>query len=64
MKHLKLIFLTFTVLTVSKVGMCQSEPENMKKYWNYRDRLKKYFLKIGNGQANSLPGSCEKEYFS
>ena len=32
----------------------QSESENLRKYWNYRDRFHNYFVKIGSGPGNSI----------
>ena len=30
------------------------QSEWMKKYWNYRDRFRKYFVWIGSGEGKSL----------
>jgi len=36
------------ILLLFENVLAQSELENQQKYWNYRDNLKKKFLKIGN----------------
>lgn len=56
-----LILLLLLLICFNKISLSQSESENLKKYWNYRDRLKKYFLKIGSGPGESLPAEnrCE-----
>jgi hypothetical protein len=33
----------------------QSPAELENKYWNYRDRLQKYFVQIGPGAGQSIP---------
>lgn len=60
MKRLLILFFLLSNC-FCKVSLSQSESENLKKYWNYRDRLKKYFLKIGSGPGESLPAEnrCE-----
>lgn len=35
----------------------QTPNENMQKYWGTRDRLKKYFIKIGSGEGESVPAA-------
>ena len=47
------IFLVY-FLTLSVNSYSQVEA-NQKLYWDYRDRLKKTFIKIGSGQGESLP---------
>lgn len=32
----------------------QTEQENLKKYWNYRDKLQKHFVRIGTGESKSI----------
>ena len=32
----------------------QNEQENLKKYWNYRDKYHKQFVKIGLGDGKSI----------
>ena len=32
----------------------QTEQENMERYWNYRDRYKKWFIKIGKDAGESI----------
>ena len=46
-----IIFIVYFPLTT----FGQTEAGNLKKYWDYRDRLKKYFMKIGNGPGESIP---------
>jgi hypothetical protein len=36
----------------------QSEIDNLNKYWAYRDRLRKNFLKVGSDQGESIPMSA------
>ena len=39
----------------------QTEQENLKKYWNYRDKFQKQFVRIGSAQGNSIipfTGDC------
>ena len=40
----------------------QSSQENLEKYWNYRDRFKKYFVKLGSdaGEGLQLTQRCSK----
>lgn len=47
------IFLLF--LNLFNDCHAQTELENRRKYWDYRDRLKKYFLTIGSQAGKSLP---------
>jgi hypothetical protein len=42
-------------LLISNLAHSQSAQENMNKYWTYRDRLRKDFLKIGNLDGESIP---------
>jgi len=35
--------------------LCQDDQNNQFKYWNYRDRLKKDFLKVGDEHGESIP---------
>lgn len=42
----------------------QSQEENIKKYWNYRDRLRKDFLKVGNDPGESIPMSARSIGFA
>src|SRR4051812_25680594 len=50
--------LTFALLcyclNFSMILLAQTEP-NQKLYWDYRDRLKKTFMKIGADKGESLP---------
>jgi hypothetical protein len=34
---------------------CQTQDENLSKYWKYRDRLRKDFTRIGSQEGNSIP---------
>ncbi len=47
-----LLFLSFTPFVFG-----QSDEENLEKYWTYRDRLLKKFMKVDAGQGGSLPFS-------
>lgn len=55
-KALKWVLALFCLLQSSgMLCMAQSETENLRKYWNYRDRFRKYFAWIGTGEGRSLP---------
>ncbi len=43
---------------ISFKGFSQSESENLDKFWSYRDRLRKNFLKIGSEPGESTPMSA------
>ncbi len=51
-KPLVLILLTIGFFVQLKG---QTQVENHKKYWEARDRFRKYFTKIGNEQGESIP---------
>lgn len=54
-KALKWVLALFCLLQSSgMLCMAQSETENLRKYWNYRDRFRKYFTWIGSGEGRSL----------
>jgi len=61
MNVLYIPFLTVLFLC-SQSLTAQSLTENQSKYWKYRERLKKEFLVIGEGQGMSLPAeSLERD---
>lgn len=53
------ILLFFTLLCMGLVTTAAQTPdpdiELMQKYWNYRDVFRKYFVRIGEKQGQSLP---------
>ena len=51
----KIIFFILGFYTISLFS--QSYYDNLKKYWYYRQRFKKYFIKIGTNPGESLPMS-------
>lgn len=54
-KALKWVLVLFCLLQSSgMLCLAQSETENLRKYWNYRDRFRKYFIWIGSGEGRSL----------
>jgi len=36
--------------------------QNLKKYWEQRDRLRKFFVKIGDDQGGSIPAIKRNRY--
>lgn len=57
--HMKKLLgvLFFAMQLLPSVLSAQTEQENLKKYWNYRERFQKYFVKIGSDFGNSIPSS-------
>jgi hypothetical protein len=53
MKKRKLIL--FCLSLIAMISQSQTNQENLDKYWSYRDRLRKDFLKIGNEKGESIP---------
>jgi len=47
-------FIAFAVAIFSQNVNAQNEQENLKKYWNYRDRYVKQFVKLGWQQGNGI----------
>lgn len=60
----QLLLVVMAVLCLLPQGMqAQTQPDptltqNLKKYWENRDRFRKFFVKIGDEQGNSIP--CAK----
>ena len=48
------LLLTFVGFLFSSNFYAQTPTENLEKYWNYRDRFKKYFIKIGTEGGESI----------
>ena len=46
--------LLIIILLLPQYYYAQSPQENLEKYWNYRDRLKKYFVKLGADQGEGV----------
>lgn len=53
-KFLTLLVGVFCLLT-SNAQVSQTEKDLLKKYWDYRDRYKKHFVKIGREAGESVP---------
>ena len=60
MRQLFLLLILFSSLFVQ----AQTPEENLHKYWKYRDRLRKDFLKIGNLPGESIPMSARSIGFA
>lgn len=57
----KLLFLWLFVLCVySPNAFSQSNQSIADKYWTYRDRFRKNFIKIGDGQGESIPACARR----
>jgi hypothetical protein len=50
----KLLFIFIFSIGLLPEYFAQTAPENLEKYWNYRDRFKKYFVKIGSSAGESI----------
>jgi hypothetical protein len=42
-------------LGMTFMSRAQQDETNLDKYWTYRDRFRKNFIKVGNGHGESLP---------
>jgi hypothetical protein len=52
-------------LIFHSIGLfCQSSVDNIEKYWSYRDRLRKNFMRIGNNPGESIPMSARSIGFA
>jgi hypothetical protein len=60
MKNYLLLFLT--LLTIA--SQCQSDQINQDKYWGYRDRLVRNFMKVGNEAGHCLPMAARRIGFT
>jgi hypothetical protein len=60
MKHVLFMIAALLVLNSS----AQTPQENLDKYWKYRDRLRKNFLKIGDLAGESIPLSSRSIGFA
>ena len=57
----KLLFLWLFVLCIySPNALSQSNQSITDKYWAYRDRFRKNFIKIGDGQGESIPACARR----
>ncbi len=54
----------FLILFSNLFAQAQTPEENLDKYWKYRDRLRKDFLKIGNLPGESIPMSARSIGFA
>jgi hypothetical protein len=59
----------FILLLLVYVGwysplFAQTDQENLDKYWAYRDRLVRNFLKVGKEQSESLPMAARRIDFT
>jgi hypothetical protein len=55
MKRIIYVMAGVLFLSVSYAQISQTEKDLMKKYWDYRDRYKKHFVKIGAKEGESIP---------
>lgn len=53
-------FFALLILTLQLPTLAQTPEENLSKYWNYRDRLRKNFLKIGSLPGESIPMTARR----
>jgi hypothetical protein len=60
MRQLFLLLILFS----SPFVQAQTPEENLDKYWKYRDRLRRDFLKIGNLPGESIPMSARSIGFA
>jgi hypothetical protein len=56
MKH----FYALLILLMQLQGIAQTSEDNIGKYWTYRDRLRKNFLKIGTLPGESIPMTARR----
>jgi hypothetical protein len=54
MKNIKILII---LLFLNLIGFAQNAEQNLKKYWYYRERLVKNFMRVGNCQGCSMPAS-------
>ncbi len=54
MNFLKIIFLSLIIFIKSLLFGQSIDKELENKYWNYKDRLNKYFVQIGPHAGQSL----------
>lgn len=55
MKNLWLsVLFGLLTLQLSLKSNAQTPDENLKKYWNYRGKFQKHFVRIGNAPGNSI----------
>jgi len=53
-KPVKCIFLFLLCCLINYQLPAQSEAENLERYWNYRDRFRKWFVKIGKDAGEGM----------
>ncbi len=52
-----LAVICFALMVGKGVAQTTQQKQNLEKYWNYRESLKRYFIKIGSGQGESVPAN-------
>lgn len=55
MKRVLFVILTLFYLIKVEAQVSQTEHDLMKKYWDYKDRFNKHFIKIGALPGESMP---------
>jgi hypothetical protein len=60
----KISLVCFALVTMLSHLISQTPQANLDKYWTYRERLKKNFLKIGNDNGESIPISARSIGFA
>lgn len=56
---MKAVLFFLSILTTSSfIG--QTSSDNLNKYWSYRDRIRKNFLKIGDLAGESIPMTARR----
>ncbi len=60
----KITLVCFALVTMLSHLISQTPQANLDKYWAYRERLKKNFLKIGNDNGESIPISARSIGFA
>ncbi|MEW6468677.1 MAG: T9SS type A sorting domain-containing protein [Bacteroidota bacterium] len=56
------VFIGLANVSLSQIS--QQEIENHKKYWNYRDRFKKFFVHIGSQAGDGIPIANRDKYLA
>ena len=59
----RLLVLLLTITTLPIYAQLTTDEANLQRYWSYRERFKKEFIKIGNEQGNSIPMGERNTYF-
>ncbi len=52
----------FALMLGNTIAQTATQKANHEKYWNYRERMKRYFIKIGPDQGESVPANWFYSY--